>query len=131
MSQLILPKHICHNQKGELSLDLDHIDSKFYIQYNDIKMFFPKTATVREVQRNYKKIFEEVKKTKQPIYIMKNNKPDVAIVDVKKLEEIGEVAAKATDWEKLWKDLRRIRSFKGKGEGNLSAFIAQDRLMRR
>lgn len=44
---------------------------------------FPKTTTVREIQRNYKKIFEEVKKSKKPIIVMKNNKPDVAVIDVK------------------------------------------------
>ena len=48
----------------------------------------PKTTTVREIQRNYKKIFEQVKKTKEPIVVIKNNKPDVAIVDVKTLEEL-------------------------------------------
>ncbi len=34
---------------------------------------------------------------------------------------------KKVDWEKLWKQLRRVRSFKGRGGGNLSAFIVKDR----
>ncbi len=92
---------------------------------------FPKTTTVREIQRNYKKVFEEVKKTKEPIIVMKNNKPDVAIVNIKQLEKIGEVAASTLDWDKLWKDIKRVRALKGKGRGNLSEFIAQDRLTRR
>lgn len=50
---------------------------------------FPKTTTVREIQRNYKKVFEEVKKSKQPVVVLKNNKPDVAIVDVERLEEMN------------------------------------------
>ncbi len=49
---------------------------------------FPKTTTVREIQRNYKKIFEDVKKSKKPIIVMKNNKPDVAVIDVKTLEKL-------------------------------------------
>ena len=49
---------------------------------------FPKTTTVREIQRNYKKIFEDVKKSKKPIIVMKNNKPDVAVIDVKILEAL-------------------------------------------
>lgn len=54
---------------------------------------FPKTTTIREIQRNYKKVFERVKRTKEPIVVMKNNKPDVAIVDVEKLEELEAVAS--------------------------------------
>ena len=54
---------------------------------------FPKTTTVREIQRNYKKIFEEGKRTKEPIVVMKNNKPDIAIVDIKKLEELEAIAS--------------------------------------
>ena len=34
---------------------------------------------------------------------------------------------KEIDWDKIWKQIRRVRAFKGKGRGNLSQFIAQDR----
>lgn len=34
---------------------------------------------------------------------------------------------KKTDWDKLWKDLKRVRSYKGKYKGSLSEFIAKDR----
>jgi len=99
---------------------------------------FPKTTTIREIQRNYKKVFEEVKKTKQPIIVMKNNKPDIAIVDVKKLAEMAAIASgdvkygeydqsRKIDWDKLWERMKRVRAFKGKGRGNLSQFIAEDR----
>lgn len=33
------------------------------------------------------------------------------------------------DWDKLWKQIKRVRMFKGRG--NLSAFIAEDRQARR
>ena len=90
----------------------------------------PKTTTVREIQRNYKKIFEQVKKTKEPIVVIKNNKPDVAIIDVKELEKLQTLASwrPQVDWDKLWRDIKRVRSFRGKGRGNLSQFIAEDRL---
>lgn len=39
--------------------------------------------------------------------------------------------SKQVDWDKLWKDLKRVRAYRGKGGGNLSAFIAKDRLTRR
>lgn len=34
---------------------------------------------------------------------------------------------KKVDWDKLWKQMKRVRAFKGKGRGNLSQFIAEDR----
>lgn len=35
------------------------------------------------------------------------------------------------NWVKLWQDIRRVRSYKGRGRGNLSAFVAEDRQTRR
>ena len=35
------------------------------------------------------------------------------------------------DWDKLWEQIRKVRAFKGKGKGNLSAFIVKDRETRR
>lgn len=34
---------------------------------------------------------------------------------------------KTVDWDKLWKQMKRVRAFRGKGRGNLSEFIAKDR----
>lgn len=34
---------------------------------------------------------------------------------------------KQVNWDKLWKQIKRVRAFKGKGHGNLSEFIAKDR----
>lgn len=56
-------------------------------------MIFPRTTTAREIQRNYKKVFAEAKRTKEPIFVMKNNKPEVAIVDAKKLAEMEAIIA--------------------------------------
>ena len=38
---------------------------------------------------------------------------------------------KQLNWNKLWKDIERVRSYKGKGGGNLSEFISEDRESRR
>lgn len=40
-------------------------------------------------------------------------------------------AQKDIDWDKLWAQIKRVRSFKGTGKGNLSAFIMKDRETRR
>ena len=49
---------------------------------------FPQTTTAKEVQQNYRKVFDIAKKSKEPVIVMRNNKPDVAIMDVKRLEEM-------------------------------------------
>ncbi|MBI4037417.1 hypothetical protein HY382_00020 [Candidatus Curtissbacteria bacterium] len=38
---------------------------------------------------------------------------------------------KEVDWDKLWKKIKRVRAFKGKGQGNLSASVIEDREARR
>ncbi|MBU1110188.1 type II toxin-antitoxin system Phd/YefM family antitoxin [Patescibacteria group bacterium] len=42
---------------------------------------FPDTASAREIQRNYRTLFNRVKKTRKPLLIISNNKPDVAVVN--------------------------------------------------
>ncbi len=38
---------------------------------------------------------------------------------------------KTVDWDELWRDIQRVRSYRGKGGGNLSKFVAEDRQNRR
>ncbi len=54
-------------------------------------MLFPKTTTGKKLQQNYRQVFDMVKKTKEPVIVMRNNRPDVAIVDYKRLEEMQAV----------------------------------------
>lgn len=54
---------------------------------------FPQFTTSREIQRNYRRLFDTVRKTKKPLIVMRNNKPDVAIIDIKKLEELEAIAS--------------------------------------
>lgn len=48
----------------------------------------PKTVSVSDIQKNYRKIFDTAKKTKEPIVVLSNNKPDVAIIDYDSLEKL-------------------------------------------
>lgn len=66
---------------------------------------FPQTTSAREIQRSYRKIFDQVKKTKKPVIVMRNNKPEVAIIDYKKLEEIEAV-------ESVYRSLEQARQGK-------------------
>lgn len=51
----------------------------------------PRVTTAKELQRNYRKIFDLAKKTGEPVVVMRNNQPDVAIIDAKKLAEMEAV----------------------------------------
>lgn len=68
---------------------------------------FPKTTTAKDIQQNYRKIFDDVKKTKEPIVVMRNNQPDVAIVDIKKLEEMEAIIAILQSQEESRKGLTK------------------------
>lgn len=52
----------------------------------------PKTVSVSDVQKDYRKIFDIAKKTKEPVIVLSNNKPDVAIIDYEDLEKLRKVA---------------------------------------
>lgn len=45
--------------------------------------------SVSEIQKNYRKIFNRAKRTKKPVVIMRGNKPEVAVLDIKTLEELN------------------------------------------
>jgi len=48
----------------------------------------PKTVSVSDIQKNYRRVFDVAKKTKEPVVVLSNNKPDVAIMDYEALEEL-------------------------------------------
>ena len=48
----------------------------------------PKTASVQDVQRNYRKLVDEVKATGNPLFILRNNTPEAVIVDVESWNNI-------------------------------------------
>lgn len=46
------------------------------------------TVTARDILRNYKGVFDKVKKTKQPAVVMRQNTAQVAIVPMEDLEKL-------------------------------------------
>lgn len=55
---------------------------------NNLSSILRQLVSVQEVARNYRAIFDRVKKTKKPIIVLRRNIPDVALVDVNWLEEV-------------------------------------------
>lgn len=41
-----------------------------------------------ELQKNYKKVFNKAKRTKRPVIVMRGDNPEVAVVDIKVLENL-------------------------------------------
>lgn len=56
------------------------------------------TTSAREIQRNYRKVVEKVKKTNQPIIVINRNKPDVAIMSIDALQEYNRLKSDKLDW---------------------------------
>ena len=46
------------------------------------------TISARRIQREYKKVLEEANKSKEPIVVMSNNKPQGAIIGLDLLEKL-------------------------------------------
>lgn len=67
----------------------------------------PTFTTAREIQRNYRRLFDAVKISKKPLIVMRNNKPEVAIIDIKKFEELEAVIS-------VLRSLREIKEGKAK-----------------
>jgi prevent-host-death family protein len=45
-------------------------------------------TNIRDIQRNYKKVAEEVNKTNKPVVVMSRNEPQFAIVSLQTLEDL-------------------------------------------
>ncbi|MCC7196588.1 type II toxin-antitoxin system Phd/YefM family antitoxin [Candidatus Peregrinibacteria bacterium] len=55
---------------------------------------FPKTASMQQIQKNYRKLFDEVIESQEPLVVLNNNKPEVVIIDIHQFEEIQAKAEK-------------------------------------
>ena len=55
----------------------------------------PKTVSVSDIKKDYRKIFDRAKKTKEPVIVLSNNKPDVVIIDYDSLEDLRRIAYEA------------------------------------
>lgn len=67
---------------------------------------FPATVSARKIQREYKKIFESVKETKQPVVVVANNTPQAAIISLEMLAEYKKLQVERM----LFKTIDRIQA---------------------
>ncbi|MBI4130334.1 type II toxin-antitoxin system Phd/YefM family antitoxin [Candidatus Roizmanbacteria bacterium] len=53
------------------------------------------TISAREIQRNYRQIFNRVRKTNKPVVVISNNKPQAAIVSMDMLGKFNQLQQEA------------------------------------
>lgn len=84
-------------------------------------------VSLREIQRNYRKLINQVKRTKIPIYLGARFKAEVVLVDVERFQELER---QATRKEKTWAELKKTLDWvkqQGRTDVNLAEFIHEDR----
>lgn len=72
----------------------------------------PKTVSVSDIQKNYRKIFDRAKRTKEPVIVLFNNKPDVAIIGYEELEKLRKVAYEVETQDALTSIIEGDQEFK-------------------
>ena len=75
----------------------------------------PNTVSARDIQRNYRKIFDRVKRLKKPVVVMTNNTPDVVIMNVKELENLY-TKAEQTELRQTLQAIKLYKREKGSGK---------------
>jgi len=87
-----------------------------------------KVVSIREIQRNYRKLVDRVKETGQAVYLGVRQKPEAVLLGVGEFERLKQKANRGgKTWEEVEATLEQIRSSGKKSKTNLSDFIYADR----
>lgn len=60
---------------------------------------FPTTVSARQIQRDYKSVFSQVKKTNKPVVVLSSNEPQVVIISVDRFNQYTEAESKQNLWD--------------------------------
>lgn len=88
-----------------------------------------KVISAREMQRNYKKILDKTKRSKRPLYLGRNYKPEFVVLDLDSYEKLKgwwSSPQPRRTWEEIEKSLNWIAKG-GRQNVNLAKFIHNDR----
>ena len=83
-------------------------------------------VSMREIQRNYRKLVDTIKRTKQPLYLGARSKAEAVLVEVSVFEDLQ----KRKNQKNNWGDIKRILDWikeGGRQDVNLSTFVHEDR----
>ncbi len=54
----------------------------------------PKTASSKDIQKNYRSLFDDVISTKEPLLVFNRNIPEVVVIDIKTFEILSQKSEK-------------------------------------
>lgn len=80
----------------------------------------------REMQRNYRKLIDEVKRTKRPLYLGARFEPEAVLLDVATFEYLRQGQRQKVVKGDIRRTLDELRK-KGKQGVNLAQFVHEDR----
>lgn len=86
-------------------------------------------VSMREMQRNYKRVLEKAKAQKGPVFLGAYGKAQAVLLDImefRKLQESVDVRKKKRKWEEMESILDRLAA-KGRQGVSLSEFVIRDR----
>lgn len=86
------------------------LDNVCRIHYTKRAMFTPMHITTRHLLRQYKRVIEQVKQTKEPAVVVSQKEPQVAIVSLDDLERLTQLHAHS-DGQALLETARHVRDF--------------------
>lgn len=132
-----------------ISVRWKSIDRQLYVEY-DVNMKtknafqlprLPRIASMREVQRNYRQLFDWVEKTKKPLILTNNAKIKVVVLEPSYYNELSDRANQQTkdtlvpfyknepSKEKLRRAVEGIKRLakQGRQDINLTDFVIKDR----
>lgn len=77
----------------------------------------PKTASSKDIQKNYRTLFNEVMDTEEPLVVLNHNKPEVVILSINTYKELSqsreeyeqELAQKAIEYYKVAKKNKKLK----------------------
>lgn len=96
-----------------------------YVIYNN--SMDKKIISVREIQRNYRRLINQVKKTKSPLYLGARSRAEAVLLDADVFEDLDKKAnGQKITWEEMEKNLAWIRKGGKKGV-DLARFVYADR----
>lgn len=85
--------------------------------------------SMREIQRNYKRVLEKAKAQKGPVFLGAHGKSQavlMSIEDFERLERKSDIAQKEKEWKRIEAILNRIAK-EGRQDVNLSEYVRYDR----
>lgn len=85
--------------------------------------------SMREIQRNYKRILQKARGQKSPVFLGKYGKVQAVLMDIEEFERLerkSDIARKEKEWKRIEAVLNRIAK-EGRQDVSLSEYVRYDR----